>query len=154
MVRSRDVRFAIALAALVAVSGCSRPAHYEPVPCRATPGLVHVLRSMPAIDRVGTVSGTVRSDATEQPIANAIVLLRPGQQAVRADSLGRFEFVGVAPGRYFVEGRQVGYGIRGDSINVLERAGLRIELWLDPVVMDECGMAVTLVPGRPWWKFW
>ena len=154
MARYGKGKWPIAFTMVVTIPGCSRPAHYEPVPCQPAPSLAHPMRVSSSSDVNGALSGIVRNDATEQPLANAIVLLRPGRQAVRADSAGRFKFVGVAPGRHFIEARQVGYRIRGDSLNVPEHLGVRVDLWLDPIPTDECGAVVTLVPRRPWWKFW
>jgi hypothetical protein len=46
----------------------------------------------------------------------AVVKIEPGGHITQADSDGRFRFVGIARGRYFIRVTQIGFAAAGDSV--------------------------------------
>jgi len=56
------------------------------------------------------ITGTVR-DSASQPIADADVVMRPGNHRARSDSAGRFLLAGVDDGSYVVYARKLGYAL-------------------------------------------
>lgn len=92
-----------------------------------------------------TITGTVRQWATEEPIAGAQVTLLGSPFASITDSVGRFGFVGIPPGRQVIETSFIGYATRIDSLTVFsnEALGLEIELSTEAIVLDP-----LIVTGR------
>lgn len=88
------------------------------------------------------IMGAVLDQSTQQPIVGASVSLAGTGQATYTNEEGKFAFVGVAPGAYVIETKQMGYAFRADSLSLLSNAfGLRIPLSaeairLDPVVVS------------------
>ncbi len=85
-----------------------------------------------------TISGSVVDYATGSPIPGAQVALLGSGHFEIADSLGRFGFVEVPPGRQIIETRMLGYANRTDSLTAFsnEALGIEIELATEAIVLD------------------
>ncbi len=56
-----------------------------------------------------SLSGTVKSAATGEPLTQADALLSPGNQSTVSDALGKFNFINLAPGTYSITVHNLGY---------------------------------------------
>src|SRR5687767_12428014 len=66
----------------------------------------------------GTISGTVTSDRTGEPLHNAHLILSPTSRHADSDEQGRYEFRDVAPGNYEVIVRTPGLSTDTKTIRV------------------------------------
>lgn len=122
-------------------------------PAHAGPPL-HV-QSATRLDR-GAIAGSVIQAGTGLPVDGARIALStvPAVGAI-TDSVGRFEIRDVAPGRYAVVIRRIGFTTTRDSIVVPEEGGLRIDAELQMAPLDGPCSGFGLVRVRkPWWKLW
>src|SRR5207247_4946764 len=71
--------------------------------------LMHAALATAAAAQQGTLTGTVVSATSGEPLPYSIVALLPGFPQRFTDQRGRFAFSGVAPGRYHLVVRQIGY---------------------------------------------
>ena len=58
----------------------------------------------------GVIAGTVRDAETGEPMASATVIIESLRRVAVTDAHGRFRFIGMAPGRYTLRIRHLGYG--------------------------------------------
>lgn len=106
----------------------------------STPGVIH-----------GRVLIASLSDSSLAPLAGASVALMELRRGVLADRDGAFRLGALAPGRYAVTVRSIGYHTYGDTVVVGPRAGRVIEVGLRPAPTDECpGFAVVIGRKRVW----
>ena len=68
----------------------------------------------------GDISGTVVADEVRAPLDHAVIELDHGAAFLRGDSLGRFRFSDVAPGRHILHTRRIGYSGSVDTVTVLQ----------------------------------
>jgi hypothetical protein len=67
------------------------------------------------------------------------------------DDSGRFAIPRLAPGRYSVATRRIGFAVRHDSIVVLDHAQTVLDVGLAPAPMDGCpGFAAIIERKRVW----
>lgn len=66
----------------------------------------------------GTVSGTVRDQATQQPLQDAQVSVVGTQRGAATDQQGRFTISGVPAGTYQIRARRIGYTLGQQSVTV------------------------------------
>ena len=91
------------------------------------------------------------------PVDYARVILRhgAGDRVEMTDSLGRFRFADVAPGRYLLRIARIGFVPRGDSLTVGPDRGRAVVAVLRVACNDCCGLSEGPVRVRkPWWKVW
>jgi len=124
---------------------------YERMECPPTPPY----RSTIAWEEVPTrsLAGRVVSVKTGNPISGAAVQLTPAR-TVYSDSIGRFRFDSIVPGKYGLVIRALAYGAARDTIEIAPVAGAEVlaALASNPVVLDACGYVEVRV-RKPWWKF-
>lgn len=79
-----------------------------------------------------TFVGTVLSDSTERPIANAEVSIGALQLIVRSDSAGNFTLGGITAGRYTVTIRAVGFAPFSSAMTFAAGEKMEADLLLRP----------------------
>ena len=105
--------------------------------------------SVVAQDRT-RVSGRVVDTASRDNVPAAVIrLVELGIESV-SDSSGKFEFDNVAPGRYTLEIKHIGYGTRTQALSVANARTVQIELRLDPraVELSDLEVVVTSTEDR------
>lgn len=130
---------------------CSAPAAV--LPARA--GLPVEVQSAASM-RTGTIAGSVAHAFTDQPLDGARIALStvPAVGAI-TDSLGRFQVRSVAPGRYAIVIRRIGFTTTRDSLTIPVEGGLRIAARLEPAPLDgPCSGFGKVRVRKPWWKVW
>ncbi len=90
-------------------------------------------------ENAGAITGTVTEfyppfdglDRTE-------IRLSPGDRVTNSDASGRFDFVGIEPGRYVVSAERAGFASTADTIDVLLGEQTPVALRMDglPVIVD------------------
>ena len=106
------------------------------------------------------VSGSVSRIAPFEPLISALVdLVRVEsngssrmRRVISTDSTGRFAFDSIAPGRYVLRIRRIGFGVVSDTIEVRQGGSVtaRAVLAMDRVMLDHCGYVMTM-KRVPWW---
>jgi iron complex outermembrane recepter protein len=66
------------------------------------------------------IKGVVKDDHTGQPVPGAILLLIGLNKGVVTDSLGRYQFADLCPGKYEMECRIVGYRAQREVVDLIE----------------------------------
>lgn len=92
-----------------------------------------------------TITGLVADYASLTPIPGASVRLLGTGMQVFADSLGRFGFSGVPPGKQVVVTEHLGYATRTDSLTVFSREALGLEIVL---TTEAIALEPLVVTGR------
>src|SRR5689334_11261915 len=69
----------------------------------------------------GTIKGVVR-DSLKRPIANAEVFLVESDRRMRTDSSGTFVFSDLAPGKYEIHARRIGFFPAETVVELVPRA--------------------------------
>ena len=77
-----------------------------------------------------TITGSVLDHASRKPLQGARIQLLGSDFSTLADSVGRFGFSGVPPGRQTIETSQLGYATRVDSLTVFSNEALGLEITL------------------------
>ncbi len=85
-----------------------------------------------------TITGVVLDHATGAPLPDVMVELLGSDFSQLTDSVGRFGFAGVPPGRQTIETTRLGYAPRVDSLTVFsnEALGLEIVLSTEAIVLE------------------
>ena len=93
----------------------------------------------------GVLRGEVRATLAGYSVAQTLVRLDGGAFETRADSLGHFEFRGLAPGRHQVEARRLPLRPTIGAIEMPSSGGAVLRVILEPVTvcLDYCA------PERP-----
>jgi TolB protein len=91
----------------------------------------------------GTIKGQALLKDTRQPVANALVRLKPGGQSVDTDSTGNFSFTSLAEGTYTVTISQTSYRTETVSVEVVKGEAATIRFLL------EIDQFLNLPPTRP-----
>ena len=96
-----------------------------------------------------TITGVVLDYGTGSPLPDALVELVGSSFSQLTDSVGRFGFAGIPPGRQIIEITRLGYAARVDSLTVFsnEALGLEIALSTQAIVLDP--IVVTGRGNRP-----
>ena len=102
------------------ILGAWRPA-LRRVPCLLLPFVV-LAGLATAQQPTARIVGTVTDSATGQPLAGVQATLLGTRQTATTSAQGRFEFLGLAAGRYVVHVRTVGYSGRTIEANLPEGA--------------------------------
>jgi len=133
----RLLRVPVTLVAILAWTGvCS------PCSVRAQGSGVSAPAAAPA-----TFIGTVLSDSTERPIANAEVSIGALQLIVRSDSAGNFTLSGITPGRYTVTIRAVGFAPFNSAMTFTAGERTEADLLLRPSTQTLERVDVTAKKG-------
>ena len=113
---------------------------------RAGPNVVDI--AIPISEPV-TITGVVTEYGTNSPLRDALVELVGSNFSQLTDSVGRFGFAGVPPGRQIIETSLLGFAPRVDSLTVFsnEALGLEIALSTEAIVLDP--IVVTGRSNRP-----
>lgn len=107
---------------------------------------------------VATLHGTVRAEATREPIAYAVVEIVELARRVAADARGYFVLPGVPAGRWRVRASALGYRPLEVEADLTERGSLLLEfeLTLEPIRLSEIevrteaeGATRVSAPGPP-----
>ncbi len=117
----------------------------EPVPLEITRAGPQIADLSIRISDPVTITGSVLDHATGSPIPGAHVRLIGSSHAEFADSLGRFGFAGVPPGRQIIETSVIGYATRLDSLTAFSNEALGIEIRL---ATEAIALAPLVVTGR------
>ena len=115
----------------------------EPVELRrAGPNILDIAIT---ISEPVTITGVVVDNATGGPVVDAQVALVGSSFSQLTDSVGKFGFAGVPPGKQIIETSRLGYAPRVDSLTVFsnEALGLEIALSTEAIVL-----APIVVTGR------
>ena len=88
----------------------------------------------------GVLRGKVQATLPGYSVAQTLVRLDGGTIETRADSLGRFEFRGVAPGRHQLEARRLPLRPTLGAIEMPTNRGAVLRITLEPVTvcLDYC----------------
>jgi hypothetical protein len=93
----------------------------------------------------------------ERTLAGAAVLVESSPRVGRmSDSAGvaRFDTT-IAPGRYALLTRRIGFHPRRDSVTLPGAPGTMLEVPLEPALTDgPCSGLVAVRVRRPWWHWW
>jgi len=96
-----------------------------------------------AAQSLAIVRGRVLTDSAEHPIAEATVSLADGHYRAVSDSLGRYRIPAVAPGRYAVLVRRLGFAPVLAALTVAPGDSIDADFLLAPLVQDLPGVNVT-----------
>ena len=146
-------RLLLAVLLVHATGACARMVQV-PIDCPPVPPL-------PPVPRVrldgepGTLRGQLQRSSDGTPVGMATVLLEGTERRVGADSTGAFRFDTLAPGRYAVQIRRVGYDVRRvDSLEVDAGRGTAVIVPLREMPLDGCPGFMVAYERVPWWKIW
>ena len=139
-------------------AGDSKSPGGNPVRVRLSPRaltiLIHAALATAAGAQQGTLTGTVVSATSGEPLPYSIVALLPGFPQRFTDQRGRFAFSGVAPGRYHLVVRQIGYEPIDTAIVVGEDSAPTLRVTLRHLPIELPPVTVTspqtcVAPGPP-----
>ena len=141
--------------ALLLLLACTRP--YDPRPLRESP--CPPAPQLPPVQTVaaapGSVIGQVGFARSGRPVPAARVRIPALGRTVVADTIGRFRFDSVPPGRYTLDVRQIGAEPREvRDVLVASDEGRAIVVFLRQAVLDGCSGFGEVVMSRPWWRVW
>lgn len=88
-----------------------------------------------------------------RPLPGALVQVEQLRRAVQTDASGQFRVDSVAPGRYAVSTRRIGYHTRWDTVTVEPRSGTVLEIGLEPVPFDGCPGLIVVVERKRVWRW-
>lgn len=98
---------------------------------------------------LGTVTGQVVSQATQQPIAGATVLVGGSQLRAVTDAQGRFRIERVPAGARNVSANQLGFGVQTRRVTVPAGGVATVDFSLSPATAVELeGIVVNAVTGE------
>jgi hypothetical protein len=102
----------------------------------------------------GGVRGHVARADTAAPLAGAVVdLIRPPEERVITDAHGDFRFDSLAPGRYALRIRAIGFRPWQDTVRVVPEARPAFQIELVPDTLDgPCSGIFQVRVRKPWWK--
>lgn len=102
-----------------------------------------------------TISGEVGQADAARPAQGVRVQVLELRRMTYTDTVGRFRFDTIPPGRYTLVFRQIGMvarEVRGVAVSAQEGRSLVVHLKM--AVLDGCpGFGEVVIP-EPWWKFW
>lgn len=98
-----------------------------------------------------SLGGTILSDGTEKPLANAEILIESVNKSVRSDSAGNFIITGLAAGKHTVLVRLVGYESLKADITLGATQKLEVDLLIKPNVTTLDRVDVTAEKGAGNW---
>ena len=139
-------------------AGDSKSPGGNPVRVRLSPRALAILVHAALVTAAGaqqrSLTGTVVSATSGEPLPFSIVALLPGFAQRFTDQAGRFEFSGVAPGRYHLVVRQIGFYPVDTTIIFTADTGLSVRLALRHLPVELAAVTVTapqtcIAPGPP-----
>ena len=102
-----------------------------------------------------TITGEVRQAESGRSAPGVRVRVLELRRLMDTDSLGRFRFDTVPPGRYTVAIQQIGMvGREARDVAVSAAEGRSLVVYLKMAVLDGCPGFGEVVISKPWWKFW
>lgn len=158
------MRFAIAcriLLAVVASTACFRYAEeIRPITaedCGPEPPSRAFLRMVPDSSGGSTISGHVLDADAESSVptrvGSALLTIVGTNRGAYTDSLGHFRIDSIAPGRYALRTRRLGYKPRQDSVVLTESFGQIIDVGLARQGHDGCPGFMALVTRKRTWRW-
>jgi hypothetical protein len=134
----------LGISACLACSPARSPISYSPATSAYRPSVVSV--GLPSA-LTGSISGRIVGDDVRAPLDQAVIGLDNGAARSWGDSLGRFQFRDVNPGRHIMVTRRIGYYRSVDTIVVVQSSDTEIQ-----IVMrrdDRPPIGVCAGVGRP-----
>jgi hypothetical protein len=101
-----------------------------------------------ALAAQGTIAGFVR-DTDSRPVADADVLVRPGDRRAKTDSSGRFTVTDLGADNYTVRARKVGYRPDSWDVKLTKTSRVEVKLELTPVPKFLDTLKVSAERGCP-----
>jgi len=146
------MRTHVAAVGALLVGACARY-EYRQAACPPEPPSRSAVAWQPSAAVRGAIAGRVVTVDSAAPVAGALVRLLPGLRAWPTGGDGRFRIDSVAPGRYSLEVRRIGYGRAEQAVDVAADRGAQVLAALEAraVMLDGCGYAAYRV-RKPWWK--
>jgi len=144
---------------LLALAACfhyveeGRPA--RPEDCPPDPPLRLGANGPTYVGSAGIVSGRVVDADAGQPLPATVHLVGRGRgREAATDTAGTFRFDSMAPGRYVLRTRRVGYRQRQDTADVDPTAGRALVVRLEPAALTLCPGGVWIVTRTRRWGRW
>ena len=92
------------------------------------------------------VKGTVRDNATKQPLAGALVYLKETRQSATADANGQYKITNVCQGKYTLVCRIVGYRDTDQVINLAHGAEENLQLSESEIHLNDVEIVAQKTP--------
>jgi hypothetical protein len=104
---------------------------------------------------VGAIAGQVfdadADNGAPTGLGNAVVTIVGTNRGTDTDSLGRFRIDSIAPGRYAIRTRRLGFKPRQDSVVLTELFGQAVDIGVVRQGLDGCpGFMALVIRKRKW----
>ena len=95
------------------------------------------------IQNDGKIRGKVTDASSNEPLISANILLEGTSNGTTTDENGIYEFDGLAPGKYTLVVKYVGYAAKTASITVFENRAVQLNIQLEPAEIKMGDVVVT-----------
>ena len=99
-------------------------------------GVVTDLVKSRSVAAGGVLRGVVRDAATNEPLAFANVILKGTNRGAATDSLGRFEFAGLAPGNHIAQVLYLGYKPTERMLTLADSDTVEVQVALETNIVE------------------
>src|SRR5690606_3403909 len=108
-----------------------------PLTPRQTPAFSSNWQRLPAARRQGTISGTVRSSETGEPLSGVQVVLDGTNRGTLSASNGSYSLADVPVGTYTIVARMLGYReVRQTDVQVVSGQAINVNILLTPAALS------------------
>lgn len=87
-------------------------------------------------DLFSTIKGNIVDTETAEPIANASVMLIPGNQTTKTDEMGIFQFSDLDSGQYTLSVQKSGYQANRKIVNAISGESVSVFIELEKIPIE------------------